>query len=181
MDTKYSFDHILSYEQWKQLNDDIVSNTISTVTKSRLCDDYYQEIYGDFYAFLEEKKLRVGYSIENINSDVFRHLSREDKRTYRTYKYIIDNCIWDNSQESDEYNQDSISYSLLALWEEKDKMYNQTILAHCYYLSLFCEHIAAMRTLYVKMKKQEREKAKKQNRKPRTETFSEWYDKHMTT
>jgi hypothetical protein len=174
---EYSFDHIMSKEKWQESNGAIIESGVVSVSNTRLCEIFKYDVQNDFYNFMDEKGLKENKDgIESI--DVFRALSREDKRKYRTYKKILDECLWDDVYELDSYNLDSISYSLLELWEEKDKMYNQTTLMHFYYLALKYEHIADMKVSYRKYVAKEikkAEKAGKDVKKLKLPNFYTWY------
>lgn len=162
---KYSFDHIISYEEWKRVNVDIEQSILSIAHNRRLIDDYKQSVQCMYNDFTSEHGMRDTLNTQE-NFEQFRALSREDKRTYRTYNIAVNNSIWDSPFETDTYNLDSTCYALFDMWEKEDKMYNQKVLANIYHLCHMYERIATMYALYEQYKKDGKE----------LPTFKKWYN-----
>lgn len=168
---KYSFEHIMTLKMWQSLNDETVYNAVRCVKNMRLIDLFKEEVQSALYE-LEGKN----------NEKEFRVWSRQDKREYRTYKKILQDCIIDSSNEGDDYNLDGTDYNLLDLWEETDKVYRQTCVMHFYYL---CITLSTVDECYCSYKSYKYKLNKRNdNRKPGTKkeklvSFPMYYNKYM--
>lgn len=158
---KYNFDHILTYDAWMSLNDDTIDSAFTSYRTSRMCDFFAQEVQSAFNDWKHEKGFLYLFTDKQENEH-FRKLSREDKRVYRTYQFILNKCLYDSDKYEDISNVSEISYKLLDLWEEKDRLYNQCVACHYYRLSSFLESMLEVRPLYKEYKRREMNRGKRE-------------------
>jgi hypothetical protein len=140
---QYSFDHILTHEKWEELNSEDVDNGVRLANRIKIRELFQDNLESSFHNFLSETGIKEDE--KGVIAETYRKQSREVKRQYRTYRELIDNCLYDYI--------DDTSSKILDLWEEDDKMYYQSLVAHFYYMSSTYAHITDMLPMYQKYKK----------------------------
>jgi len=161
----YSFDHILTHEKWEELNSEDVDSGVRAANRIKIRELFQDNVESAFYNFLSETGIKEDK--KGVIVETYRTQTREVKRTYRTYRFILDNCLYDDV--------DDTASRILDIWEETDKTYDQTLVAHFYYMAGTYAHITDMLPLYKEHKKNVQLMNERYNTKKVPLNWFQWY------